>query len=115
RGVAAFTIELGSSFFESCTTYNNTTKPKNLPALIYAARVARAPYQLPAGPDVTSLSLNDGTGVPAGTPVTVTASITDTRFNNSNGTESTQAINAAEAYIDTPPWSPGATAIALSA
>lgn len=115
RGVAAFTIELGSSFFESCTTYNNTTKPKNLPALIYAARVARAPYQLPAGPDVTSLSLNDGTGVPAGTPVTVTASITDTRFNNSNGTEATQAINAAEAYIDTPPWSPGATAIALSA
>ncbi|MEK8031245.1 M14 family zinc carboxypeptidase [Ideonella sp. DXS29W] len=115
RGVAAFTIELGSSFFESCTTYNNTTKPKNLPALIYAARVARAPYQLPAGPDVASLSLNDGTGVPAGTAVTLTASITDTRFNNSNGTEPTQAISAAEAYIDTPPWSPGATPIALSA
>ncbi len=115
RGVAAYTIELGTSFFQSCTTYNNTIKPNNLPALIYAARVARAPYQLPAGPDVASLSLNDGTGVPAGTPVTVTASITDTRFNNSNGTESTQAINAAEAYIDTPPWSPGATAIALSA
>jgi carboxypeptidase T len=115
RGVAAYTIELGTSFFQSCTTYNNTIKPNNLPALIYAARVSRAPYLLPAGPDVASLSHNGGTGVPAGTPVTLTASITDTRFNNSNGTEATQAINAAEAYIDTPPWSPGATAIALSA
>ena len=110
-GVAAYTIELGSSFFESCTTYNNTTKPKNLPALIYAAKVVRAPYQIPAGADVTSVSLSNdasGAGVTAGTPVTITASATDTRFNQSNGTEPTQAVTAAEAYIDTPPWSGGA-------
>jgi hypothetical protein len=115
RGVAAFTIELGSSFFESCTTYENSTKPKNLPAFIYAARVARAPYLLPAGPDVTAVALDDGTGVPAGTAVTLTASVTDTRFNNSKGTEPTQAIAAAEAFVDVPPWSPGATSIPLAA
>ncbi len=113
-GVAAFTIELGSSFFESCSTYTSSTKPKNLPALIYAARVARAPYQLPGGPDVTSLSLANN-GSPAGTPVTLTASVSDTRFNNSNGTEPTQNIAAAEAYVDVPPWTAGATPIALSA
>ena len=115
-GVAAYTIELGSSFFESCTTYNNTTKPKNLPALIYAAKVVRAPYQIPAGADVTSVSLSNdasGAGVTAGTPVTITASATDTRFNQSNGTEPTQAVTAAEAYIDTPPWS-GGSPISLS-
>jgi carboxypeptidase T len=115
-GVAAYTIELGSSFFESCTTYNNTTKPKNLPALIYAAKVVRAPYQIPAGADVTSVTLgNDasGAGVTAGTPVSVTASATDTRFNQSNGTEPTQAVTGAEAYIDTPPWA-GGSPIALS-
>lgn len=117
-GVAAYTFELGTSFFQSCTTYNNTIKPQNLPALIYAAKVVREPYRIPGGPDVTSMSLSNdasGAGVTAGTPVTVTASATDTRFNNSNGTEPTQAINAAEAYIDTPPWVAGATPIALSA
>jgi len=117
-GVAAYTIELGSSFFESCTTYNNTTKPKNLPALIYAAKVVRAPYQTPAGADVTSVTLGSdasGGGVLAGTPVSVSASATDTRFNQSNGTEPTLNVTGAEAYIDTPPWVAGAVAIPLSA
>lgn len=117
-GVAAYTIELGSSFFESCTTYNNTTKPANLPALIYAAKVVRAPYQIPAGADVTSVTLGSdasGGGVLAGTPVSLTASATDTRFNQSNGTEPTLNVTGGEAYIDTPPWVAGATAIPLTA
>jgi len=117
-GVAAFTIELGSAFFESCTAYNNTTKPANLPALIYAAKVVRTPYITPGGPDVTSLTLGGGaatTGVAAGTPVSLTASVTDTRFNNSNGTEPTQAIAAAQYTIDVPPWDAAAAPIALSA
>lgn len=117
-GVAAYTFELGTSFFQSCTTYNNTIKPNNLPALIYAAKVVRAPYQTPAGPDITSLTLGSdasGAGVTAGTPVSVSASTTDTRFNNSNGTEPTQNIAAAEAYIDVPPWTAGAVPIPLAA
>jgi carboxypeptidase T len=117
-GVAAYTIELGTSFFESCSTYNSSTKPKNLPALIYAAKVVRAPYQIPGGADVTTLTLgNDasGGGVTAGTPVSVTGSATHTRFNQSNGTEPTLNVTAAEAYIDVPPWSAGATPIALAA
>ncbi|MGQ5525300.1 M14 family metallopeptidase [Chitinimonas sp. PSY-7] len=117
-GVAAFTIELGTSFFQSCSTYNNTIKPKNLPALIYAAKVVRTPYITPAGPDVTLLELSNNaatTGVPKGTQVTLSATTTDTRFNNSNGTEPTQNIAQAEYYIDTPPWAAGATPIALAA
>ncbi len=117
-GVAAYTFELGTSFFQSCSTYNGTIKPNNLPALIYAAKVVRAPYQTPSGPDITTVALgNDasGAGVTAGTPVTLSASATDTRFNNSNGTEATQSINAAEAHIDVPPWAPGATPIPLAA
>lgn len=117
-GVAAFTIELGTSFFESCTSYNNSTKPKNLPALIYSAKVARAPYQIPGGADVTTLSLSNdasGAGVAAGTPVTLTASATHTRFNQSNGTEPVRNVTAAQAFIDVPPWSAGATPITLAA
>lgn len=117
-GVAAYTFELGTSFFQSCSTYNGTIKPNNLPALVYAAKVVRAPYLTPSGPDITTLTLGSdasGAGVTAGTPVGVSASTTDTRFNNSNGTEPTQNIAAAEAYIDVPPWTPGAVPIALAA
>jgi hypothetical protein len=41
--------------------------------------------------------------------------VDDTRYNNSNGVEPVQAIAAAEVYKDTPPWSPGATPVALAA
>lgn len=115
-GVAAFTFELGSAFFESCANFENTIKPGNLPALVYAAKVVRTPYLTPAGPDVVTLELaNDasGGGVQRGTPVTLSATVSDARYNNSNGTEPVQNIAAAEAYINTPPWQEGATPIAL--
>ena len=105
-GVAAYTFELGTSFFQNCTSYENTIKPRNLQALVYAAKVARAPYQLPGGPDVTALSLSAAV-VDAGTPVTLTASVTDTRFNQSNGAEPVQAIAAVQAFVDVPPWADG--------
>jgi carboxypeptidase T len=112
-GVAAFTFELGTDFFQSCGVYNSTIKPRNLPALLYAAKVVRTPYQTPAGPDVSGLALSPAAPVRGGRPVLLTGSATDIRFNNSNGTEPTQAIAQAEAYIDTPPWRAGAAARAL--
>jgi carboxypeptidase T len=117
-GVAAFTFELGTDFFESCTNYTNTIKPNNIPALFYAAKVVRTPYITPGGPTVTGTRLSNRaatTGVRAGTQVTLQAAVTDSRFNNSEGTEPTQAIAAAEFYIDTPPWVAGATPVAMTA
>lgn len=113
-GVAAFTFELGTAFFEQCSYYNNTLLPGNMPALIYAAKVVRTPYQTPAGPDITQLALS-ASRVTAGTPVTLDARVDDTRYNQSNGTEPTQAIAAAEAYLDVPPWQAGARAVPLAA
>ncbi|MEJ2443971.1 MAG: M14 family zinc carboxypeptidase [Exilibacterium sp.] len=117
-GVAAYTFELGTQFFQNCSTYENTIKPENMSALIYAAKVVRTPYITPAGPDIIALGLSNNAntyGVPAGTQVTLSASATDTRFNNSNGTESTQNIAQAEYFIDEVPWDSSATSIALSA
>jgi len=114
-GAPAYTIELGVSFFESCSSFTGSTYPKNLAALKYAARAAAAPYRLPAGPDVTALSASapaQGAGAPY---VTVTATIDDTRYNQSNGTQATYAIRAANAYVDTPPWAPGAVPVPLAA
>ncbi len=113
-GVPSYTIELGGSFFESCSSFTGTTLPNNLRTLRYLARTLWAPLQLPSGPDTTSVSLS-ASSVPAGTPVTVTANVNDGQFNQSNGSEAVQNIASARAYIDTPPWASGAVAIALSA
>lgn len=112
-GVAAFTFEMGTSFFQNCSVYNNTIKPDNLPALIYAAKVVRTPYVTPGGPDVLGVALP--ASVVPGTVAALTAQVTDTRFNQGNGSEPIQAIAGADAYIGTPPWAPGATAIPLAA
>ncbi len=98
-GLAAYTLELGTSFFEGCTEFEDEILPRNLPALLYAAKVARAPYQLPSGPDALE---------PALSGTTLTATLDDSRFSRARGTEPTQPIAAAEFYIDTPPWASGA-------
>ncbi len=117
-GLAAFTYELGTEFFESCNYFENTIVPDNTPSLIYAIKVARTPYMTPSGPDAINLTLNFGStppGIPAGTPITLNATISDTRYNNSNGTEPTQNIVSAEYYVDVPPWENPSSSINMTA
>jgi carboxypeptidase T len=114
RGVASFTFEVGTDFFQDCASFESTIYPTNRQALLYAARVVRRPFELPAGPDTVSVVAQPGT-VNVGQPLTVSAIANDTRFNNSNGTEPTQNVAAAEAYLDTPPWAPGAAALPMAA
>lgn len=102
-GVPSYTIELGVAFFESCDTFETSTLAKNLATLRYAARNLAGPYVMPAGPDTTAVSLS-ANSVTSGTPVVVTATVDDTRFNQSNGTEPVQAITGATAYLDSRPW-----------
>jgi carboxypeptidase T len=112
-GVATFTFELGTSFFQDCPTFENVILPTNLQSLLYAVRVVRAPYLLPAGPDALSVATIPSGNVNTGQPLVVNATINDTRYSNSNGTEPVQNIAAAEVYVDTPPWSPGAAPVAM--
>ncbi len=109
-GVAAFTFELGTAFFESCSYYTNTLVPSNMPALVYAAKVVRTPYLTPAGPEAHSVTASK-----SGSVVTLRATLDDTRFNNSNGTEVVQTVVGAEYYVDTPPWAAGAVPVAMTA
>lgn len=112
-GIASLAFELGTQFFQDCSTFTNTILPNNLPALLYAAKIARTPYMTSLGPDALSLAVSPN-GVTPGTPVSLTATLNDTRYNNSRGTEPTQNIAGAEFYIDTPPWLPGAAANPMS-
>jgi subtilisin-like proprotein convertase family protein len=41
--------------------------------------------------------------------------VDDSQFNQTNGTEATQAIASARLFVDTPPWQSGAAGIAMSA
>jgi hypothetical protein len=113
-GVAAYVFEIGTQFFQSCTIFDNTILPDNLPSLIYAAKVARTPYLTPSGPDAVGLQASPQVVVP-GTPLVVSATADDTRFNNQNGTEPVQPVTAAELYLDLPPWDPQAVALPMIA
>lgn len=114
-GAPSYTIELGTDFFESCSSFTSATYPKNLAALKYAARTAPAPYRLASGPDVYDLAVSPIAQGGAGPYVTVSATVDDTRYNQSNGTQATYGIWVGLAYVDTPPWQPGAVGIPLMA
>jgi carboxypeptidase T len=115
-GVASYTIELGTAFFETCTTFTNTILPANNPALLYAFKSARRPYQTPSGPDSTAVAASPSGAVAAGTLVTVTATADDTRYNSNGwGTEPTQNIAAARYSVGAPSWAPFVTLTAMSA
>ena len=113
-GVASYCFEVGVTFFQPCKYFEKFIVPENLPALLYAAKVVRTPYMTPAGPDVIGLALSSDR-VSAGTLVTLTAVADDTRYQNSNGDEPSQAIAAAEYYVDVPPWDEGADAAGMDA
>lgn len=98
-GIPAYTFELGTAFFESCALLPSIWA-ENRPAFLYAAKIARRPYENGQGPDVRA---------PALTPALVAAGVTTTlRATVSDYSNGAQNIALAEAYVDTPPWLGGA-------
>jgi len=113
-GIAAFTFELGTSFFQSCAVYENTIKPDNIDALIYAAKVSAAPYLLASGAEVTQIDLNgssNGTSATQGSivDISVIASTLQTKL------ASGQRLPIGVEYsIDIPIWDNAAVIVNLS-
>ncbi len=113
-GIAGLAYELGTQFFEDCSFFEANILPGNLDSLLYAAKVARTPYLTPAGPEALSAAVSPSS-VTAGELVLLTATVDDTRFNNSNGSEPTQKVAAAEAFVGLPPWDAGSLPLAMAA
>ena len=109
-GLPAYTFELGTAFFQSCTTFENTILPHNLNALIYAAKAVRAPYLEPAGPEAINPLFNINP-IANNSVTTLTVTLDDTRYNHQNGAEPSQNIAAAQYYLDVPPWVTTTTSI----
>lgn len=103
-GVASYTYEVGTKFFQDCTSFESSIVEKNLKSLVYAAKAARRPYLLAAGPDIT-LATAYPQHVAAGIDITLSATADDTRSaSNGFGMEPTQPITAARFSINAPSW-----------
>ena len=108
-GIAAYTFEIGANtyqFFPDCSYFENSIFPENLPALLYAAKTTRSPYQTPAGPDVSSVVVSPTITSPGGL-VLLTAQVDDTRYFTGTGQSQPPVISnilSAEYYIDAQPW-----------
>ncbi len=112
-GIASYTFEMGTAFFQGCTSFENSIYPVNRDALLYAWSIADTPYMTAYGPDALSVAVTPNS-VPRGLPTTLTATINDTR----RKTDPAQTIAAAEYFVlplhgSTPPGDPG-TGIAMS-
>ena len=114
-GVASFTFEVGTWFFESCDSFESTIWPANRAALLYAFKAARLPYQNPAGPETIQVSTT-ASAVNPGVPLTLTALADDTRYaSGGNGDEPAQNIAAARYSVGEPSWISGTTTYSMTA
>lgn len=116
-GVAAYAFELGTSFFESCVSFENNIVEQNIDALMYAANVSRTPYQTPSGPDVTEVSIASNTVLP-GQPLTVQLEADGTRFSTltdpTSPLETARTISRIDLFLNSLPWQDPATASAIA-
>ncbi|HEY0544004.1 MAG TPA: M14 family zinc carboxypeptidase [Pyrinomonadaceae bacterium] len=107
-GIASFTFEIGvasgtcGGFFPAFSCLDGGTGggfwPQNLPAFLYAAKLARTPYMLAQGP--TPEALAAWRAWPLANHYALRAQFDETLNGGQN-------ITAAEYYIGTPPWRGG--------
>lgn len=99
-GSAAYTFEIGSAFFQDCSTFEASLYPENMQALLYGLKATRRPYQTPSGPDTLNIDLSTNV-VTAGETISVSVTADDTRY---SGGEASQAIAGARYSVDAPSW-----------
>ncbi|MGL5825432.1 MAG: M14 family zinc carboxypeptidase [Nocardioides sp.] len=118
-GVAASTIEFGPNSgacggFTPPYSCQSSFFTSNRNMLIYAGKLARQPYALSLGPNTHTASVTPNSVV-AGTSVTLGARGQDSASGSSGiGRPASQVVNAAQYYIDVPPWA-GGTPVAMTA
>lgn len=101
-GIAAYTFEIGGpydGFNPSCSRYDILIQP-NLQALLYGAKAAFAPYTLPSGPEISTISLSKA-HVKSGEPFSLEATAIELALNGEN------PISEIQLFVDTPPWAGG--------
>ena len=107
-GVASYTFEMGTDFFESCTAFEATIKRDVTDALVYGATAARRPYAWPQAPAAVAGSvLLTPTRIMPGDALTLTITFAapGAQFGDEKPTSAaTDIVTGATAWLDTPPW-----------
>jgi len=104
-GVAAYTYEIGTSFQQSCASFENAIWPDILEALTYSAKAAERPYLAPSGPDAVSVS---AVYDPSAGELLIQGLADDTRFDRGGVSEAPandpiSDIQSVSASLDLPP------------
>jgi hypothetical protein len=103
-GVASYTFELGTWFYQDCETFESSIYPDQEQALTYALKASRQPYRDPGGPESLNLSLS-ADPVVQGQQAVVWVDADDTRFTSGGwGSEPVQTIAAAQVSVAAPSW-----------
>lgn len=120
-GSAAYTIEIGTDFFQDSDYFEKTVVPEILPTYLYAGKAARRPYQLSDGPDVTNVTADIGEDGKATLKVTADA----TRYADGNLSSdgiiegldlpNLNDIKVVRYSIDAPSWIDGTPVYELTA
>ena len=105
-GVPGFCFEVGDEFHESCSKFENDINPRNIQALLRAVKIARLPYKLAYGPEVTALKVSTA----ANNNLIVTYTADDTLYSNYKGGVPSQKIAAIRYSFDMPSWISGSNA-----
>jgi hypothetical protein len=102
--VASFGFEVGTTFYENCTSFEETVFPVNYNALLYAAKVASAPFKIPKGPDVLSLKIENTTS----DSITVTVLVSDEKrsvaYGEAFNATGSQNIAKVRVFVDHHPY-----------
>lgn len=109
-GIPAYTFEIGPTYGQCGDFFppygcqdgidgmNRNFWAEMSPAFLYMDKIAGSPYITSFGPDTLSLAVDPSTPVPAGTPVTLTGTVKDTRY----GSDPLKNVSGAEYFIDAP-------------
>lgn len=95
-------MEVGTWFYEDCSTFEQVESANILRMLLYAARVSKAPYKFPQGPDITEIRLSPSTLSTADTlTVFVRASDSERAMGFRTGGHEVSSITI---YVDSHPF-----------
>ena len=105
--IASFGYEVGTEFYEPCGLFESRTLPAVHESLLYAAKTVSAPYRIPLGPDILSISaeVQDGTQE----VVLLTAQVSDVmnivdKAVFPSPAEKAQNIEQVRVYVDVYPY-----------
>jgi hypothetical protein len=105
-GLPGFCFEVGDTFHQGCSVFESDINPNNQQSLLRAIKIARRPYRLAHGPEVTNLSLQTNPVQP-GESLVVNYTADDTLYSSYLGGIPSQNIISIRYSIDQPSWIAG--------